>query len=126
MPRQLRALVPLRLRRLLSLPLFLKSLSNLLPRHDSLVLCNDFFSILGQLVAFFRFRPEIVDPEAIVQVRSKIIHEPDWEHKADAELLRKKPKSGNAVAVEVKEPYLEDLELNTRHFELGLLYVEYL
>lgn len=57
--------------------------------------------------------------ETIVQVRSEIIHEPDWEHKADAELLRERPRLGNAAALKVEGSYLKDLELNSRHFESG-------
>jgi hypothetical protein len=36
----------------------------------------------------------------------------------------RRPKSGNAAALRVGEPYLENLELNSRHFEFGLLYAE--
>lgn len=104
-------LIPLRLLGLLSLLLLQESLSQLLSRHDSLVLGLDLLSILGQLVAFLGLGPEIVYGKAIVQVRSEIVHGPDREEQIGAELFRRTRVSKMSLCRGREEAYLEDFEV---------------
>lgn len=125
-----RALILLRLLSLLPLLLLQQSLSELLPRHDPLVLGLDLLPILRQLVAFLGLRPKIVDSKSIVQVRSEVVHDADGEQQIGAELIL--GKKGKATSQQRRLPslleadggiraYLEDFEIDATHLEFGIV-----
>lgn len=127
----------------LALLLELLGLPQLLPRDNALVLGLDLVSILGNLVALFRLGPEAGDGEAVVEVRSEIIHDANREHDICAELMRRVvvnicsgEAGGEAIqtralnqAIEAfrrifgnckigaEGAYLEHFEIETTHFE---------
>ena len=69
-----------------ALLLQLPRLPHLLPRHDAVVLGPDLIAVVRDLVALLRPRPEPLDGEAVVEVRSEIVHDANGEHDICAEL----------------------------------------
>lgn len=82
----------LRLRRCqAALLLHLDRLPHLLPRHDAVVLGPDLFAVTRDLVALLWLGPEALDGEAVVEVRSEVVHDANGEHDIHAELDRRGP-----------------------------------